>query len=107
MPSLALQHFSRSYPVSNGLLLHISSGLHSKGRAPLYFFFISDLNVSSNCISSASGECFTCGILKQPSSNLKVFSDVPVCRDNELIMGIGKLSGIANYEVNAVERNQG
>lgn len=30
-----------------------------------------------------------------------------LCRDNELIMGIGKQRGIANYGVNAVERNRG
>lgn len=40
-------------------------------------------------------------------SNQKVFFDVALCEDNELIMGIGKLSGIANYGVNAVERNGG
>ena len=57
---------------------------------------------------SASVECFTCGFLRTTfPSNQKVFFDVALCGDNELIMGIGKLSGIANYGVNAAERNRG
>lgn len=57
-------------------------------------------------------ERFTCGFLKTTARttfrcNQKVFFDVALCGDNELIMGIEKLSGIANYGVNAVERNRG
>lgn len=71
---------------------------------------MSDLDIASNCILSPSVEHFTCGFLDTTSSTTflahqKVFFDVALCGDNELIMGIGKLSGIANYGVNAVERN--
>lgn len=77
-----------------------------------FFLFLRDWNISSNCILSASVESFTCGFQKTTSRatflpNQEVFFDVAVCGDNELIMGIGKLSGITNYGVNAVERNRG
>lgn len=53
--------------------------------------------------------CFTCDCEhpEQPRSNQKVFFDVALRGDNELITGMEKLSGIADYGVNAVERNRG
>lgn len=57
-------------------------------------------------------KCFTCGFLGSAArttsrSNQKVSFDVALCGDNELITGIERLSGIANYGVNAAERNRG
>lgn len=107
-PSLAPLQCNRSY---NLLLLIYTLALHSKGKANHYFSFLSELDIASNCILSPSVEHFTCGFSKTTSSTTflshqKVLFDVALCEDNELIMRVGKLSGIANYGVNAVERNR-
>lgn len=97
---------SISYPVSRGLSDECSSTaawITIKWQ-DIFIFLISE----PYCLHSASKEFFD-HCLRRRRQHIKSFltHQIPFyCTDNDLIMGMGKMRGIANYGVNAVERSR-